>query len=146
MFRLVLIIPNFILSALFVAHNSNDAPELYLPSVLFLSVSLLVNFCIAINAIYKGIKNPVIVNNFKEWDKKHQSLVAILIILAVTDYGYLTILKDVPMFMKKYEQINIFNLFMHISGAAITWGAFLDIFFRNIPQIIIQVSVFIVII
>ncbi|RIB22335.1 hypothetical protein C2G38_1005953 [Gigaspora rosea] len=76
---------------------------------------------------------------------KHRNLTAILISLAVTDYEYLTILKDVPMFTKEYEQINIFNvfnmfnMFKHIFGIAIMWGAFFDIFFRNIPQIIIQV-------
>ncbi|CAG8847034.1 21327_t:CDS:1, partial [Gigaspora margarita] len=58
-----------------------------------------------------------------------------------TDFEYLTILKDIPIFAKKldhYEQINIFNILEHIFDVAILWGAFFDIFFRNIPQIIIQ--------
>ncbi|RIB12003.1 hypothetical protein C2G38_2201976 [Gigaspora rosea] len=60
--------------------------------------------------IYKGIKEPVIVEDFKKYVKKYLGLVILLIILIATDYEYLTILKDIPMFTK-----------------------------RNIPQIIIQV-------
>ncbi|CAG8508154.1 924_t:CDS:2 [Dentiscutata heterogama] len=82
---------------------------------------------------YKGIKNPFFGDKFIKWVMKYPSLVVMLIILASTDYEYLTILKDGPMLTKKYEQIKIFNLFIHISEAAIIWGAFFDIFFRTIP-------------
>ncbi|RIB27434.1 hypothetical protein C2G38_2061912 [Gigaspora rosea] len=53
------------------------------------------------------------------------------------------ILKDLPIFTKKlyqYERINtlyIFSIIDHIFKDVIIWGAFIDIFFRNIPQIII---------
>ncbi|CAG8577092.1 2470_t:CDS:2 [Cetraspora pellucida] len=106
--RLGLIIPNFILSILFVVRNSNDIPMLHLP----------------------------------------RGLVTTLVILTATDYEYLTILRDVHIFTKKlyrYEEINIFNIFKHIFGVAIIWGAFIDIFLRNIPQIIVlAVSKFII--
>ncbi|CAG8583843.1 12748_t:CDS:10, partial [Cetraspora pellucida] len=75
--RLGLIIPNFILSILFIVYNSNDIQELHLPSA-----SILANL------------------KFKEWVKYKQELVAIFTILATTDYEYLIILKDVPIFNK----------------------------------------------
>ncbi|KAF0532032.1 hypothetical protein F8M41_011541 [Gigaspora margarita] len=143
--RIGLIIPNFILSVLFVVHESNNVPEFYMPSVLVLGIPLFINFYIAAYTIYKGIKNPVIGENFKKWVMKYRGSIIILIILAATDYEYLTILKDIPMFTKKsycYKQINIFNILEHIFDIAIMWGAFIDIFFRNIPQIIIQVCKF----
>ncbi|KAF0456451.1 hypothetical protein F8M41_001349 [Gigaspora margarita] len=149
--KIGLIIPNFVLLMLFVAYNSNYIPGFHLPSVLILSIPLLINFCIAIYAIYKGIKNPVIGENFKEWIIEYRGLVAIFTILVATDYEYLTILKVVPIFTKKlyrYERINTLNIFSiidHIFDDVIIWGAFIDIFFRNIPQIIIlAVSKFII--
>ncbi|RIB30414.1 hypothetical protein C2G38_221137 [Gigaspora rosea] len=73
---------------------------------------------------------------------KHRGLVIILIILIATDYEYLTILKDLLMFTKlnDYKPFNIFNVLENFLDVVIMWGAFFDIFFRNIPQIIIQVS------
>ncbi|KAF0450264.1 hypothetical protein F8M41_002203 [Gigaspora margarita] len=138
--RLGLIIPNFILTILFVVNYSKDA-ELYWQSVLVLSVSLFTNICIAIYTIYKGIKEPVIGEDFKKWVKKYLGLVIPLIILIATDYEYLTILKDIPMFTKRlyrYEEINRFNILKHIFVGPILCGAFFDIFFRNIPQIVVQ--------
>ncbi|RIB27425.1 hypothetical protein C2G38_1777556 [Gigaspora rosea] len=64
-------------------------------------------------------------------------------ILVTTDYEYLMILKDLSIFTKKlyqYELINTFNIFGiidHVFEDVIIWGAFVDIFFRNVPQIII---------
>ncbi|KAF0456453.1 hypothetical protein F8M41_001351 [Gigaspora margarita] len=146
-----LIIPNFILLILFVAHNSNNIPELHLPSVLILSIPLLINFCIAIYAIYKGIKVPVIGEFFKKWIIEYRGLVTMLTVLVAIDYEFLTILKDLPIFTKKLyrnERINTLNIFSiidHIFEDVIIWGAFIDIFFRNIPQIIIlAVSKFII--
>ncbi|KAF0450267.1 hypothetical protein F8M41_002203 [Gigaspora margarita] len=141
--RLGLIIPNFILTILFVVNYSKDA-ELYWQSVLVLSVSLFTNICIAIYTIYKGIKEPVIGEDFKKWVKKYLGLVIPLIILIATDYEYLTILKDIPMFTKRlyrYEEINRFNILKHIFVGPILCGAFFDIFFRNIPQIVVQVCI-----
>ncbi|CAG8633315.1 13284_t:CDS:2 [Gigaspora margarita] len=80
-----------------------------------------------------------------------QQSLAMFTILIATDYEYLTILKDVSIFTKKlyrYEPINALNIFSiidHIFEDVIIWGAFIDIFFRNIPQIIIlAVSKFII--
>ncbi|CAG8823299.1 3385_t:CDS:2, partial [Gigaspora margarita] len=44
-----------------------------------------------------------------------------------TDFEYLTILKDIPIFANKldhYEQINIFNILERIFDVAILWGIF----------------------
>ncbi|KAF0541532.1 hypothetical protein F8M41_005302 [Gigaspora margarita] len=92
--RLGLIIPNFILSILFIVYYSKDRQELYLPSVLLFSVSLLINFCITTYTVYNGINDPVIVREFI----RKRVLVTVLTILAVTDYEYLAILKNVPRF------------------------------------------------
>ncbi|KAF0558620.1 hypothetical protein F8M41_008540 [Gigaspora margarita] len=130
--RLALIIPNFILSILFTVYDSKNVPNLYLPSMLVLCIPLNINFYITVYTIYKGIKNPFIGTNFKEWIVKYRASVIILIILAATDFEYLTILKDIPIFAKKldhYEQINIFNILEHIFDVAILWGAVFDIFF-----------------
>ncbi|KAF0555242.1 hypothetical protein F8M41_017630 [Gigaspora margarita] len=132
-----LIIPNFILSILFVINYSNDVPELYWPSILVLCIPLLINFCIIAVAIYKGIKDPDIGENFKEWIKDYRNLIAIFIILVITDFEYLKILKDMHKCIKRFgrhEQLE------YIFEIAIINGAFFDIIFRNIPQIIIQVS------
>ncbi|CAG8726732.1 6838_t:CDS:2, partial [Cetraspora pellucida] len=93
--RLGFIIPNFILSILFIVYNSNDIKGLYLSSI-----SILANLSIAIYTFYNGINDPVVGKEFKEWVKHKQELVAIFIILATTDYEYLTILKNVPLFNK----------------------------------------------
>ncbi|CAG8667477.1 20958_t:CDS:10, partial [Cetraspora pellucida] len=96
--RLGLIIPNFILSIHFIVYNSNDIQELHLPSV-----SILANLTIAIYTFYNGINELVVGKEFKEWVKHKQELVAIFTIftiLATTDYEYLIILKDAPIFNK----------------------------------------------
>ncbi|KAF0396189.1 hypothetical protein F8M41_010121 [Gigaspora margarita] len=93
--RLTLIIPNFIILLLFIVYIPKIDPIVYLPSVLLFSILLLVNFCIAIYSVYNGIiKHPV----FKEWVARRKVLVALLTILAATDYEYLYILKDGPRF------------------------------------------------
>ncbi|RIB00174.1 hypothetical protein C2G38_2130337, partial [Gigaspora rosea] len=66
-----------------------------------------------------------------------------LTVLVAIVYEFLTILEDVPIFTKKLyrnERINtlyIFSIIDHIFEDVIILGAFIDIFFRNIPQIII---------
>ncbi|RIB12798.1 hypothetical protein C2G38_1784840 [Gigaspora rosea] len=69
-----LIIPNFILSILFVINYSNDVPEIYWPSILVLCVPLLINFCIIAVTIYKGIKDPDIGEKFNEWVNEYRAL------------------------------------------------------------------------
>ncbi|KAF0467437.1 hypothetical protein F8M41_026000 [Gigaspora margarita] len=134
-FKLGLVIPHFVFLILFVVYNSNDIQVLHLPSVLFLSIPMFINFCIVIYAIYKGINDPIIGENFKEWIIKYKGLVAMFIILATTDYEYLTILKDGPIFTKilcqdeRFNSLSIFNKFKHIFGNAIIWGTIIDIFF-----------------
>ncbi|RIB17609.1 hypothetical protein C2G38_1416109 [Gigaspora rosea] len=98
--RLGLIISNFIFSILFIVYNSTDKPEfhLYILSVILLSVSLLINFCIAIYTVYNRINDPVVGKDFKDLVNRNKGLVTVFTILAVTDYEYLIILKDVPRF------------------------------------------------
>ncbi|KAF0541490.1 hypothetical protein F8M41_005416 [Gigaspora margarita] len=158
--RLGLIIPNFILSILFIVHYSKDKQELYLPSI-------------TIFTVYNGINDPVVGNEFRK-----QGLVTVLTILATTDYEYLAIWKNMPRFNEteidyKYltimkddpesdkakidyeylkilkdelkpdeiKQIKQINMFRQIFRLAIIYGALFDIFLRNIPQIVIQVRI-----
>ncbi|KAF0526265.1 hypothetical protein F8M41_014098 [Gigaspora margarita] len=85
--------------------------------------------------IYKGIIDPIIGENFKEWIKKYQNLIAIFIILVITDFEYLEILKYIPNCTKSFD---LHEKLEYIFEVAIIYGAFVDIFVRNIPQIIIQ--------
>ncbi|KAF0433388.1 hypothetical protein F8M41_005073 [Gigaspora margarita] len=140
-----LIIPNFILSILFVIKYSDQVPELYWLSVLVLFVPIFINFCIVVITIYQGIKDPIIGENFKEWVKEYRNLIAMFNILILTDFVYLEILKDIA--KSKYTKISDssdqpeqINRLEYIFQVAIICGAFFDISFRNIPQIIIQVS------
>ncbi|KAF0526278.1 hypothetical protein F8M41_014109 [Gigaspora margarita] len=88
--------------------------------------------------IYKGIIDPISGENFKEWIKKYRNLVAIFIILIISDFEYLEILKYIPNCTKSFDRHEKVE---YIFEVAIIYGAFFDIFFRNIPQIIIQVSI-----
>ncbi|RIB23535.1 hypothetical protein C2G38_2171062 [Gigaspora rosea] len=56
-----------------------------------------------------------------------------------TDYKYLTVLKDAPRSVEEIpNEIKQINIFRQIFRFPIIYGAFFDIFVRNIPQIIIQ--------
>ncbi|KAF0526277.1 hypothetical protein F8M41_014108 [Gigaspora margarita] len=130
-------IPNFILSILFVIYYSKVIPVLYLPSALVLCVPLLINFCIIAVTIYKGVIDPIIGENFKEWIKKYRNLIAIFIILIITNFEYLEILKYIPNCTKSFDRHEKLE---DIFEVAIKYGAFFDIV-RNILQIILQVKV-----
>ncbi|RIB22741.1 hypothetical protein C2G38_2033335 [Gigaspora rosea] len=103
------------------------------------------NLRILVITIGKGIKVPDIGEQFKEWIKDYRNLVFTFIILIITDFEYLKILKDI---IPKYkcikiseisEQLEKTNNFEYIFQVAIICGAFLDITLRNIPQVIIQI-------
>ncbi|KAF0433386.1 hypothetical protein F8M41_005072 [Gigaspora margarita] len=139
-----LIIPNFILSILFVINDSAEVPELYRPSVFFLCVPIFINLCTMAITIYQGIKDPIVGENFKEWVKEYRNLMVIFTILIMTDFVYLEILKDI--IKSKYIKISKssdrpeqINRLEYIFQVAIIIGAFFDISIRNIPQIIIQI-------
>ncbi|CAG8717669.1 12232_t:CDS:1, partial [Dentiscutata heterogama] len=48
--------------------------------------------------IYNGTNDPIVGKDFKNWVTRKKDLVTVFTILAVTDYEYLTILKDMPRF------------------------------------------------
>ncbi|RIB25740.1 hypothetical protein C2G38_2066781 [Gigaspora rosea] len=140
-----LIIPNFIFSILFVSKYSDDVPELYWLSVLVLCFSLFINFCIIVITIDKGFKDPDIGEQFKELFKEYRNLIVIFIILIITDFEYLKFLKDMPKYKcfkvnKIFDQPERINKLEYLFQVAIIFGAFFDITFRNIPQIIIQIK------
>ncbi|KAF0433389.1 hypothetical protein F8M41_005074 [Gigaspora margarita] len=103
------------------------------------------DFKLLVITIDKGIKDPDIGEQFKEWIKKYRNLVVIFIILIITDFEFLVILKDIPKYKyfkisEIFDQPEQINRLEYIFQVAIICGAFFDIAFRNIPQIIIQVS------
>ncbi|RIB27226.1 hypothetical protein C2G38_2029544 [Gigaspora rosea] len=53
-----------------------------------------------IYTVYNGVNDPVVGEELKEWVNHKRKLVIVLTILASTDYEYLTILKDAPIFTK----------------------------------------------
>ncbi|KAF0555237.1 hypothetical protein F8M41_017625 [Gigaspora margarita] len=103
------------------------------------------NLRLLVITIDKGIKDPEIGDQFKEWIKDYRNLIAIFIVLIITDFEYLKILKDMPKYKcfkinKIFDKAEQINRLEYIFQVAIICGAFFDITFRNIPQIIIQVS------
>ncbi|RIB01844.1 hypothetical protein C2G38_2126617, partial [Gigaspora rosea] len=63
--RLGLIIPNFILSILFVVDDSNDVQELRLPSILVLNVPLFINSFIVTILFIRELKILLLVKILK---------------------------------------------------------------------------------
>ncbi|KAF0526266.1 hypothetical protein F8M41_014099 [Gigaspora margarita] len=95
--------------------------------------------------IYQGIKDPIIGENFKEWVKEYRNLIAMFNFLIMTDFVYFEISKDIvkSMFTKINKSFALperINRLEYRFQVAIVCGAFFGISFRNIPQIIIQVS------
>ncbi|RIB05427.1 hypothetical protein C2G38_596935 [Gigaspora rosea] len=139
-----LIVPNFIFTIFFAINYSDEVPDLYWPSVLVLCVPIFINFCIKVITIYQGIKDPVIGENFKKWVMEYRILIAMFIILIMTDFIYLEILKDIVKIKytkinKIYDRPEQFNRLEYIFQVAIICGTFVDLSFRNIPQIVIQI-------
>ncbi|CAG8457896.1 6808_t:CDS:10 [Diversispora eburnea] len=153
--QLGLILFDFVMDTLFVSNNGKTVEVLYIPSVIFLTVPIVVNTVWAFYIIIEeckpeknGAEKPVneyIVSdpdsksektykNFFDWFSQHGKVASVFTVLAGADIEALSIL---------YSNMAGFEFFRapfsKIGKERIFWASCLNIFLEDIPQVIIQI-------
>ncbi|CAG8572251.1 7568_t:CDS:10 [Diversispora eburnea] len=127
--QLGLIIFDFVMDVLFVSKNGKVIKELYIPSVLFVTIPIGINAIWAFYIISDENKSK----NFLNWFTQHEKAASIFTILSSADIETLRIL---------YSNLAGFKFFQApISTKGknrIFWASCITIFIEDIPQVIIQ--------
>ncbi|RHZ83236.1 hypothetical protein Glove_99g117 [Diversispora epigaea] len=142
--QLGLIIFDFVMDTLFVSNNGKVVEVLYIPSVIFLTVPIVVNTVWAFYIIIEESKpdnksgsnfsKSSKYENFFDWFTKHGKVASIFTVLAGADIEALSILYS------NMAGFEFFNApFSTIGKHRIFWGSCLNIFLEDIPQVIIQI-------
>ncbi|CAB5217332.1 unnamed protein product [Rhizophagus irregularis] len=128
--QLGLIIFDLVIDITFVNNNAKDVPVLYYPSIVFVTVPIGINTILAFYLITQENTRP----EFLEWFTAHGKVASIFTILASTDIEALSILHS------NLAGFSSFNApFSDDAKSKIFWGACLNIFIEDIPQVIIQI-------
>ncbi|RHZ58629.1 hypothetical protein Glove_372g76 [Diversispora epigaea] len=126
--QLGLIIFDFIINALFVSNNGKVVEELYIPSLMFLTVPTVVNAIWAFYIIFDKNRSKT----FLDWFTQHGAL--IFTVLSGADIEALSILHS------NMSGFEFFNAPFSTKGKnSIFWASRLNIFVKDIPQVIIQI-------
>ncbi|CAB4383299.1 unnamed protein product [Rhizophagus irregularis] len=128
--QLGLIIFDLVIDITFININAKDVPVLYFPSIVFVTVPIGINTILAFYLITQENKRQ----QFLEWFMAHRKVASIFTILASTDIEALSILYS------NLAGFSSFNApFSDDAKSKIFWGACLNIFIEDIPQVIIQI-------
>ena len=95
---------------------------------MFFPIVHLINFILALYIINNERSSS---KDFKTWSNAHKKVLSIFALLSSADIEALNILQSFDFF--KLE-------FSYNATGKIFWGACLDIFIEDLPQVIIQVS------
>ncbi|RHZ49462.1 hypothetical protein Glove_520g12 [Diversispora epigaea] len=128
--QLGLIIFDFVMDSLFVSFNGKNVKVLYIPSIVFLIVPIVVNTIWAFYIIFEENKSKP----FMKWFTQYGKVVSLFTVLSGADIEALSIL---------YSNVAGFEFFkapFSIEGKGrIFGGSCLNIFLEDIPQMIIQI-------
>ncbi|RIB21543.1 hypothetical protein C2G38_2034299 [Gigaspora rosea] len=128
--QLGLILFDLTIDILFLVNNGRDVEFLYIPSVVFLVVPLCINTTLAFMIITKENTRP----EFFSWFVQNGKIAAIFTVLAGADIEALAVLRS------NLAGFGFFQApFSDEALSKIFWGACLNIFMEDIPQVIIQI-------
>ncbi|RHZ63723.1 hypothetical protein Glove_328g122 [Diversispora epigaea] len=128
--QLGLIIFDFVMDSLFVSFNGGVVKVLYIPSVVFLIVPIIVNTIWAFYTIFNESRSKT----FLDWFTQHEKAVLIFTVLSGADITALSILYS------NLAGFEFFNAPFSTKGKnRIFWVSCLNIFVEGIPQVIIQI-------
>ncbi|RIB14077.1 hypothetical protein C2G38_2248480 [Gigaspora rosea] len=130
-FKIVLIILDFILDILFIVVNGHDVQVLFAPSILFMVISTFLNFCFTFIILMDEIQSN---SEFRNWFVKNVKIVSICTLLSCPDVEALNLLSS------QIANLKIFMApFSEKAEIRIYYGTIINIFIEDIPQFIIQV-------
>ncbi|PKY57537.1 hypothetical protein RhiirA4_411730 [Rhizophagus irregularis] len=130
-FKISLIIMDFILDILFVLNNGRNVPQLFIPSIIFCSIPIAANSIMSMIIILKEITRN---ESFYNWFKLNTNIAALFTILASADLEVLDTLSS------QVGGIKLFNAPMsEKTQLYIFWGSLVGLFIEDIPQFIIQI-------
>ncbi|RGB32297.1 hypothetical protein C1646_707122 [Rhizophagus diaphanus] len=128
--QLGLIIFDLVLDVAFVSSNARDVPVLYIPSVVFVTLPIGLNTILAFYIITQENTRP----KFFQWFTNHGKVASVFTVLAGADIEALNILHSnlagFPFFRAPFSDE---------AKSKIFWGACINIFIEDIPQVIIQI-------
>ncbi|RHZ63687.1 hypothetical protein Glove_328g61 [Diversispora epigaea] len=128
--QLGLIIFDFAMDTLFVSFNGKNVEALYIPSIVFLIVPIVINTIWAFYIVFEENKSKT----FMTWFSQHGRVVSIFTVLSGADIEALSILYS------NLAGFEFFNAPFSIKGKArIFGGSCLNIILEDIPQVIIQI-------
>ncbi|CAB5193399.1 unnamed protein product [Rhizophagus irregularis] len=130
-FKISLIIMDFILDILFVLNNGRNVPQLFIPSIIFCSIPIAANSVMSMIIILKEITQN---ETFYNWFKLNTNIAALFTILASADLEVLDTLSS------QVAGIKLFNApISEKTQSYIFWGSLVGLFIEDIPQFIIQI-------
>ncbi|CAB4493243.1 unnamed protein product [Rhizophagus irregularis] len=130
-FKFPLIILNFIMGIMFILNNGKNVPQLFIPSIIFFVIPIIINFIMAAIIMLQEIKKN---RDFYGWFKNNVDMASLFTILSGTNLEMLNILSS------QVAGIMLFNApISEETQFYIFWGNFIGLFIGDIPQFIIQV-------
>ncbi|RGB24709.1 hypothetical protein C1646_821452 [Rhizophagus diaphanus] len=128
--QLGLIVFDFVMDILFASKKAPEVTNLYIPNTIILTLSLTINFILALYII----KNEKSLNkDFAKWSNSQKTVISIFALISSADIEALNILQSFGFFKTDFSEQTTGKIF---------WGACLDIFIEDIPQLIIQILYF----
>ncbi|RHZ49464.1 hypothetical protein Glove_520g8 [Diversispora epigaea] len=128
--QLGLIIFDFVMDSLFVSFNGKNVEVLYIPSIVFLIVPIVINTIWAFYIIFEENKSKL----FMKWFTQYGKVVSLFTVLSGADIEALSILYSNVAGLKFFKAP-----FSPEGKGRIFWGSCLNIFLEDIPQMIIQI-------
>ncbi|CAG8525342.1 13012_t:CDS:2 [Funneliformis mosseae] len=121
---------DFLMDILFVSTNARAIDRLFIPSI----VIVIVPFITSLGLAFTIITRENLTEEFSKWSKNNTKVVAIFTLLAGADIEILNVLES------KFAGYEIFNAkFSNSASNIIFWGACLNIFIEDIPQVVVQI-------
>ncbi|CAJ0840781.1 4918_t:CDS:10, partial [Entrophospora sp. SA101] len=116
---------------IFSINNGKNIPQLFIPSIIILILSVTFNSISSIFIVIKEISNN---QEFYEWFKKYVNILAIFTVISSTEVDTLLILSSKMAGLKPFSAP-----FSSNSLSLIFWCSLTNFFIEDIPQFIIQV-------
>ncbi|CAJ0847007.1 1085_t:CDS:2 [Entrophospora sp. SA101] len=117
---------------IFSINNGKNIPQLFIPSIIILILSVTFNSISSIFIVIKEISNN---QEFYEWFKKYVNILAIFTVISSTEVDTLLILSSKMAGLKPFSAP-----FSSNSLSLIFWCSLTNFFIEDIPQFIIQVG------
>ncbi|GES95622.1 hypothetical protein GLOIN_2v1560119 [Rhizophagus clarus] len=128
--QLGLIVFDFVMDVLFASKKVPEVASLYIPNTIILILSLTINFILALYIINNEKSSN---HDFEKWLNAKKMIISIFILISSADIETLNILQSFGFFKSEFSDQTTRKIF---------WGACLDIFIEDIPQVIIQILYF----